>query len=264
MRMNFSKYHGTGNDFVLINGLEQEIPELAPALVARICDRHLGVGADGLIILRPDAGMADFRMDYYNSDGQIGSLCGNGGRSAVQFAFDQQIITEKNTRFTAFDGLHSAQIREDGLVNLKMAPSGNIQSLGENTWFTDTGSPHVVKLVSDPEKIQVETEGKKIRHAQPFQPGGTNVNFVSFRGREIQVRTFERGVEAETLSCGTGVVAAALVVGKVMEMNGGFFISTKGGKLEVTISPDGKDISLIGPALKVFEGELDLTGNWIL
>lgn len=264
MTINFSKYHGTGNDFVLINGFEQLIPELSQANIARICDRHLGVGADGLIILRPDTGMADFKMDYYNADGNLGSLCGNGGRCATMFAKAEGIVSAATVKFTAFDGLHTARFKDEHLVDLKMAPAGSIDSISTNDWVTDTGSPHVVRLVSDPNKVNVVEEGRKIRYSKIFEPGGTNVNFVSFRDREIQVRTYERGVEDETLSCGTGVVASALVVSKILARSGGFHIQTKGGKLEVNISPDGKDISLIGPAVKVFEGELNLEDVWAI
>jgi len=264
MTINFSKYHGTGNDFVLLNGFEQLIPELSQAVIARICDRHRGVGADGLIILRPDEGLADFKMDYYNADGNLGSMCGNGGRSAVQFAREVGIVSTSTMEFTAFDGLHSAAFRGDNLVELKMAPAGSIESISSKDWFTDTGSPHVVRLLPDTDKINVVEEGRKIRYSKFFEPGGTNVNFVSFRDREIQVRTYERGVENETLSCGTGVVASALVVSKILARHGEFHIQTKGGKLEVTISPDRKDISLIGPAVKVFEGEINLEGAWAI
>lgn len=264
MTINFSKYHGTGNDFVLLNGFEQLIPVLSQAIIARICDRHLGVGADGLIILRPDEGLADFRMEYYNADGNSGSMCGNGGRCAAMFANAERIVSGLTMEFNAFDGLHSAGFRGDSLVDLKMAPAGSIESVSPKDWFTDTGSPHVVRLVSDPEKINVVEEGRKIRYSKFFEPGGTNVNFVSFRDREIQVRTYERGVEDETLSCGTGVVASALVVSKILARDGGFHIQTKGGRLEVNISPDGKDISLIGPAVKVFDGELNLEGAWAI
>lgn len=262
MTITFHKYHGTGNDFIVINGFEQVIPELQPAQIARMCDRHLGIGADGLIILRPDKGLLDFGMDYFNADGHPGSMCGNGGRCAVQFARAEGIFHSVKTRFSAFDGEHWAQVRDQEQISLSMAPAGNISPISDKDWFTDTGSPHVVRLVSNPDKIDVFAEGRKIRQAEVFSPGGTNVNFVSFRNRDIYVRTYERGVENETLSCGTGVVASALVVGKILSLTGGFKIKTRGGNLEVNLSPDLHDITLTGPAIKVFEGELDLNGGW--
>lgn len=256
MMVNFSKYHGTGNDFILINGFHQELPELTPPLVAHWCHRHFGVGADGLIVLKPGSFQSDFHMDYYNADGNPGSMCGNGGRCAARFAADEGIVSHSDMRFSAFDGMHQARLGDQGLVELKMAPAGQIRSLSNTDWFTDTGSPHVVRLVSDPDSVPVFTEGRKIRYSPEFAPGGTNVNFVAFRDREIRVRTYERGVENETLSCGTGVVASALVVGRILGRNGSFRIQTPGGNLEVVISPDAKDISLTGPALKVFSGSL--------
>lgn len=258
----FYKYHGTGNDFILINAFHKGVPDFTKAEIERICDRRLGVGGDGFILLERDPDGKDFSMKYYNADGLPGSMCGNGGRCAVQFALDQGIITRAETVFSAFDGPHTAWIL-DGSIKLQMAPAGEIRKITEKSWFTDTGSPHHVEWVIYPWNMDVETEGAAIRHNARYQPGGTNVNFMSFLGNNLEVRTFERGVESETMSCGTGVVACALVVSEITEISGVFYVKTPGGDLEVEISEDRQQIFLTGPAVFVFQGNFNTALHWM-
>jgi diaminopimelate epimerase len=252
----FAKYHGTGNDFILFEAFTQTLPDFTSQEIQRLCDRHLGIGADGLMCIIPDAD-SDFRMLYFNADGMPGSLCGNGGRCAVRFAADCNIISEHKVRFSAYDGLHEA-IWDHESVTLKMAGDPHIVKKGTNQWFTDTGSPHHVEKVESVNEVDVFNTGTQIRNSDSYKPGGTNVNFISWDNNHIQMRTFERGVENETLSCGTGVVAAALVVANEEGINGLFDVHTPGGNLQVTISPDRKDIRLKGPALRVFQGSIDM------
>jgi diaminopimelate epimerase len=251
-----AKYHGTGNDFILFEAFTQTLPDFTSVQIQRLCDRHLGIGADGLMCIIPDEHV-DFRMLYFNADGMPGSLCGNGGRCAVRFAADGNIISEHKVLFSAYDGLHEA-LWDHESVTLKMAGNPLILKKGPNQWFTDTGSPHHVEKVDQVNEVDVFNKGIEIRNSQNYKPGGTNVNFISWNQNRIQMRTFERGVENETLSCGTGVVAAALVVASEEGINGQFDVHTPGGDLQVHISPDRKDLWLKGPAIRVFQGSIDL------
>ncbi len=252
MQIHFFKYQGTGNDFIMIDDRAQDFPRHNEALVAKMCQRRFGIGADGLILLRPHS-ETDFEMVYFNADGKEGSMCGNGGRCTVQFAHDLGIF-QTHTKFMAVDGLHEAYL-ENGLVALKMGDVHGIEQHGKDA-FADTGSPHYLKFVENLEQHPVFEEGKKIRHS--FREGGTNVNFLKMQGDTLQVRTFERGVEDETWSCGTGVTAAALFTANI---NGPHAvpIQTKGGALQVRFErkADGQfeQIYLIGPAKRVFEGK---------
>ena len=241
------------------------IYHFTPEQIRVICDRKFGIGADGLMLIEshPDA---HFNLQYYNSDGSQ-SLCGNGSRAAVRMAAALGLVNGK-ARFEAFDGLHDAEILEDGVVRLKMNNVSVVKKLGEN-YFINTGSPHFVSFVSRVEKHPVFEEGRKIRYDSQFSPGGTNVNFVEIgAGNSIFVRTYERGVENETLSCGTGVTAAALAA-SLKGLTSPVSVKTLGGELRVefkTVSPavqaDGavlfEDIYLIGPAKMFFEGDLEL------
>ncbi len=255
--MTFHKYQGTGNDFVMIYDRTRTFPVADQALVARLCHRHFGIGADGLILLQTDPD-GTLRMVYFNADGAEGSMCGNGGRCFVRFAHDLGLITN-HVRFIAVDGPHEAQVQSDE-IRLRM---GDVAGMKHHTAFSflNTGSPHVVQFDDDVENLDVVAVGRPLRYSAPFSPGGTNVNFVqTMPDQSLFVRTYERGVEDETYSCGTGVTAAALVAHRQFGLTSPVAIRTLGGNLRVAFDshPDGSfdNIYLIGPAQRVFEGEL--------
>ncbi|MDC1396445.1 diaminopimelate epimerase, partial [Flavobacteriaceae bacterium] len=209
MIIKFQKYQGTGNDFIIIDNTDLSFPSENISLIKQLCDRKFGIGCDGLILINP-SDSSDYLMNYYNSDGNLGSMCGNGARCSVKFAQNINIIKNK-TVFTAFDGLHDALIYDDQ-ITLSMKPVNDIINYG-NDLFLDTGSPHYVQLVSDIENIDVFSQGRLIRNNSIFKNNGVNVNFVQVISKsEFSVRTYERGVENETLSCGTGVTAVALAM----------------------------------------------------
>ena len=256
MNLSFSKYQGTGNDFILIDNRSLTFPGDDRALVARLCNRHLGIGADGLILLEPDT-ECDFSMVYYNADGGEGSLCGNGGRCIVAFARDLGIISSSAV-FSASDGKHEATV-ENGNIRLKM---NDVSTIDEkpNHLFLDTGSPHHVQIVKDLDNMEVVTDGRRIRYGL-YGEKGSNINFVELKGNDIfSVRTYERGVENETLSCGTGVTAVALAMhylGHTIQEQ--VRIHTKGGTLEISFQAGEKgynEIYLSGPAEIVYKGEV--------
>lgn len=255
--MDFYKYQGTGNDFVLIDDRAGTFPHTSQALIERLCHRRFGIGADGLILLQNDTEY-DFRMVYFNADGAEGSMCGNGGRCIVRFAHDLGLF-ESETRFRAVDGEHVAVVCEEDIF-LKMSDVTGIQKRNGLT-FLDTGSPHVVQFVDDLESLDVVAEGRAIRYDAAF-PGGTNVNFAQvLDDHTVFVRTYERGVEDETYSCGTGVTAVALVAHQQLTMPDPVFIQTLGGNLRVSFNPSDIDdqfssIYLIGPAKRVFAGSI--------
>lgn len=256
MKLNFHKYQGTGNDFVIVDNRRDIFPKNDTKLVAWLCDRRFGVGADGLLLLETDK-MSDFRMVYFNADGKPGSMCGNGGRCLVAFAHSLGLVGE-TTEFVAVDGPHRATVL-DGEVALKM---GDVETIHHknNHSFLDTGSPHHVQLVKDLEGMDVEREGRKLRYGLYGQKG-SNINFVeALTDGSFQVRTYERGVEAETLSCGTGVTAVALALHSLGRTKAGeVTIRTKGGGLSVRFEEDrGRyvQVYLRGPAKEVFKGEI--------
>jgi diaminopimelate epimerase len=257
MEISFYKYQGTGNDFIMIDDRADCFPDKDLTLIQRLCERRFGIGADGLILIRETKDY-DFEMVYFNADGSQ-SMCGNGARCAVAFARLLGII-DKKANFLAIDGGHQAVI-SDEWIELEMRPVLSISDAGQD-YFVNTGSPHHVRFVENLDQYPVFEEGKKIRYSQDYVPKGTNVNFVTpLANDSIQVRTYERGVENETLSCGTGVTACALVYGyqhQLQEVK----IQTPGGNLKVrfTQSPDGsfQDIWLIGPAKQVFEGRIEV------
>jgi len=255
MLLEFYKYQGTGNDFVMIDDRHHTFDDQDLPLVSKICDRRFGVGADGLILIR-DHKDYDFEMIYFNADGSQ-SMCGNGARCAVAFANHLQII-KNTTRFLAIDGPHTAEIL-DGQVRLGMSDVKGIAEDREE-YFVNTGSPHHIKFVHGLDKYPVVEEGSKIRYSAKYSPKGTNVNFVEkINDHTIKVRTYERGVEDETLSCGTGVTACALVFGMATEQNT-IRIETLGGVLTVTFKTGAHnkftEVTLMGKATQVFKGEL--------
>jgi len=252
----FYKYQGTGNDFVLIDNRKKFFPKDNTEMVNSLCHRRFGIGADGLILLE-NSDRSDFHMVYYNSDGKTSTMCGNGGRCIVAFAKHLGIIKEA-TVFTAVDGLHTATIHNDE-VTLEMI---NVESIRQTKkyHFLDTGSPHHVQLVENLDNLDVVQEGAKIRYGI-YGASGSNVNFVAKLGEaHFKVRTYERGVEGETLSCGTGVTAVALAMHNAKIAKGNTIaITTEGGTLKVgfDICNEGYgNIKLIGPAKLVFKGEI--------
>jgi len=257
MKFHFYKYQGTGNDFVMIDDRQNQFDLTAQKLIEKICHRRFGIGADGLILLRNHPQYA-FEMVYFNSDGKLGSMCGNGGRCIVQFAIDLGVVNpEKPIVFLAPDGEHQA-VAEKGLIHLKMNDVTFIETTS-TYYFLNTGSPHHVEFVTDLEEINVVERGKRIRYSDTYyKRGGTNVNFAELAHKNtVAVRTYERGVEDETYSCGTGVTAVALTTA-FKGLESPVSVKTKGGDLKVSFekTTDGfRNIFLIGPALQVFEGE---------
>lgn len=258
MEIDFYKYQGTGNDFILIDG--RSLPGRAGVieLIPALCDRRFGIGSDGVIFIGNHE-EADFEMTFYNPDGSM-SFCGNGSRCAVSFAASHGLIEGKTTRFVSNDGSHNAEILNDERIALQMSEVKDWEMV-DNGIFLNTGSPHLVWFVEDLENFEVEEEGRRWRNNPRFAPGGgTNVNFVQRDEDRLRIRTYERGVEAETLSCGTGVTAAALAAALERDGNGNYFVSTEGGELEVSYQKQGdsfEEVYLIGPARAVFKGTFD-------
>ncbi|MBT8183310.1 MAG: diaminopimelate epimerase, partial [Eudoraea sp.] len=248
---------GTGNDFILIDNRHEVFLKSNTKLIAKLCDRRFGIGADGLILLENDRS-SDFRMIYYNADGKEGSMCGNGGRCIVAFAKYLGLI-ESEATFLATDGLHSASIT-DGTVQLHMTDVEEIREK-PNAIFLNTGSPHHVQLVPHLEHFDVVKEGAKLRYGL-YGENGSNINFVEQLDSEtFFVRTYERGVENETLSCGTGVTAVALAMhysGKTLKNE--IVVKTRGGDLTISFRKNGgnyNEVYLTGPAEQVYKGEFE-------
>ncbi len=259
MKIHFYKYHGTGNDFVIIDNRSGGV-ELNRDQIAFLCDRHFGIGADGLMLLEYEDGY-DFRMVYYNADGNESTMCGNGGRCITAFAQKQGVVKD-TAHFIAIDGPHDATLNQDGTIALGMQQVKDI-TFNEGHSILNTGSPHYVKWVEDINTVDVYAEGKAIRNEEHFQPKGINVNFVQVTDNgEINVRTYERGVEDETLSCGTGVTASAIATVKNKTGNFNTSINTPGGKLAVSFtkptSDSATDVVLTGPTQLVFEGDIEI------
>lgn len=256
MKITFYKYHGAGNDFVMIDDRTQNFP-IAPEIIAHLCHRRFGIGADGLILLQNDE-ETDFSMRYFNADGNESTMCGNGGRCIVAFARDLAIIQGKCT-FNAIDGVHEAEIYED-TVNLKMIDVSEI-SIEPHHYFLNTGSPHHVEYHEDIHALDVVKLGAHIRNAQAYAPQGTNVNFVQKIGDNyLFVRTYERGVEDETLACGTGATAAA-ITWMLQENTDTVKVKVLGGELSITAQKNNnsfENIWLKGPAVCAFQGEIVL------
>ncbi|MBX2899687.1 MAG: diaminopimelate epimerase [Cyclobacteriaceae bacterium] len=257
MKIPFKKYQATGNDFVLIDNRSNRYL-LTKAQIEKICNRRFGIGADGLMLIEEHATL-DFNLIYYNSDGSQ-SLCGNGSRAAVAMAATLGLINNK-TCFNAYDGPHQAELLPTGIVRLKMNPVDTLKKIG-NDYFVNTGSPHHIQFVAHADDVNVVEAGRKIRYSEAYAPAGVNVNFVELLAdNTIWVRTYERGVEDETYSCGTGVTAAALAASQHGYASP-VHIKVKGGELEVAFKTGQAgtfdEIYLIGPAKMVFEGALEL------
>jgi diaminopimelate epimerase len=257
--INFSKYQGTGNDFVVIDNRQKNI-ELSIEQVKLLCNRKFGIGADGLMLLQEKKSY-DFEMIYYNADGNIGSMCGNGGRCLTQFAFDCGIKKEKY-KFIASDGEHESFFADNRWIHLKMKDVDEIEN-HHGEYVLNTGSPHYVKTVNSINEFDVFKEGREIRYSKDFEENGINVNFVEQTDEDnIYVRTYERGVEDETLSCGTGVTASALVFYHNEVGFNRIEVETLGGKLAVefdkTIDDKFENIWLCGAATFVFNGTISL------
>ncbi len=257
MSITFYKYQGTGNDFIIIDNRQQIFPKNDTKLVEKLCDRRFGIGADGLILLENDND-SDFKMVYYNADGNESSMCGNGGRCIVAFAKYLGII-KNETSFNAIDGMHNASI-EEGLISLQMK---NVQKIDafDTYAFLDTGSPHHIQFENELQKLDVKTKGAAIRYGK-YGASGSNINFVKKENEDtFAVRTYERGVEDETFSCGTGVTAVAIAMHHLEKTSKDkIFLNTEGGVLRVTFTKQGdtyKDVFLIGPAVQVFKGEIE-------
>jgi len=262
MKITFYKYQGTGNDFILIDNRTGLFDSKNEQLVSFLCDRRFGIGADGLMLLE-DHDKYDFTMRYYNSDGKEATMCGNGGRCIAAFAVHTGVVkTPEHFKFMAVDGLHEAEYNYD-IVSLKMTEVGDIDTK-RNYTFLDTGSPHYVTFVNDNSGIDIVKEGSAVRYSDEFKPrGGTNVNFVQqIDDHTIKMRTYERGVEDETLSCGTGAVASAISTAIRQGYGDHFIVKIPGGELQVKFEMNDNghphNIWLIGPAKFVFKGEIEI------
>lgn len=260
MTLDFYKYQGTGNDFVMIDNRSLFFPKANVALIERLCDRRFGIGADGLILLENDAD-TDFKMVYYNADGNESSMCGNGGRCLVAFAKQLKMI-ENATTFIATDGMHHATVAPDGLVSLQMIDVNEIKITPEYA-FLNTGSPHHVQRVDDLKNYNIKEKGAAIRYGDLYGKAGSNVNFVSqINENTFAVRTYERGVEDETLACGTGVTAVAIAMNATgITTSNAIQLNVEGGKLEVSFEKSGNQyihIFLKGPAELVFKGQIEI------
>jgi diaminopimelate epimerase len=261
MKLSFYKYRGAGNDFILVDNRDSAFNHQIPALVKTLCDRRFGIGADGLMCLENEAGF-DFKMVYYNADGQPSSMCGNGGRCIVAFAKFLKVINFE-TNFLAVDGPHYAKISENGdWVSLQMIDVETFKMDGD-AFVINTGSPHYIKFDGDVAEKNVFEEGRKIRYNDTYKAEGININFVEPQTNHLFVRTYERGVEDETYACGTGVTAVALA--NAIKNNQTGLIETPikvlGGELNIRFNYDGNkftNIFLEGPAKLVFEGEVEI------
>ena len=259
MKIKFSKYNGAGNDFIVIDDRKNNIDN-NPSLIEKLCNRNFGIGGDGLILIK-ESKSTDFEILHYTSDGNLGSLCGNGSRCAISFAYKNKMIGKK-TRFDAFDGIHNAEIINDNLVKMEMKINSDIIENEYGTWL-DTGSPHLVIEKDNTDELDVNLLASSIRYNEYYKKEGVNVNFIEKVSNEtFKIRTYERGVENETLACGTGSTASAICMnylGKTQSNN--ITMKCRGGDLKVEfISNDNlfSNISITGPAKFVFEGQIDI------
>jgi len=260
MQIEFYKYQGTGNDFVMIDNRLDFFPKNNIKLIERLCDRRFGIGADGLILLENDS-ETDFKMVYYNSDGNQSSMCGNGGRCLVAFA-NQLGVIENKTTFIATDGLHHASVGDDAIISLQMIDVDEIK-INDSYTFLNTGSPHHVQIVEDLEHYNVKDNGAAIRYGELYGKKGSNVNFVKkINDSEFSLRTYERGVEDETLACGTGATAVAIAMNAIGQTDKtSINLNVEGGKLVVSFDKTGNhftNVFLTGPAKFVFKGTIEI------
>ncbi len=245
----------------MIDGRDKHFVVPSKKQINTLCNRQFGIGADGLIIVRKSR-KADFEMLYYNADGNIGSMCGNGGRCAIAFAQYLGMIKNK-THFMAYDGLHEGEVLKNGVICLKLNDVKDIKKIGNN-FELNTGSPHYVTFTKQVKELDVFKEGKKIRYHKRYAKQGINVNFVEINKQKLMVRTYERGVENETLSCGTGVTASAISYALLQKDKQKYKINvlTGGGQLSVRFSTNNhkefNQIYLIGQAKQVFQGEINI------
>lgn len=259
MGLAFTKWQGTGNDFILVDDRAGAFPDKDAALVQRLCDRHFGIGSDGIVLLRGavDAATA-FHMEFLNPDGSR-SFCGNGSRCA--FAAWSALTGVREVRFTTIDGVHTGRWEgEEVAVSLPGDRSVRRATHGPEVDQVDTGSPHEIRWVDDVDAIDVPTEGRQHRYDPRHGSGGSNINWACARQGAMRLRTYERGVERETLSCGSGVVAAAIsALGRGL-VTAPVKVGTAGGFLRVHATPDAcggySDLWLIGPVARVFEGTM--------
>jgi diaminopimelate epimerase len=258
MEIRFSKYHGTGNDFIIIDKTNQPEIELSEKEIRFLCDRRFGIGADGLMIYSLLEGF-DFEMSYYNANGLESTMCGNGGRCMADF-WRKKGNHGNSVRFKGIDGEHIAYFTSENTIQLGMKDINKV-IFSESGYTMDTGSPHLVTFINDIENLNVHAEGKKLRYSKEFAPDGINVNFVELKENRIYIRTYERGVEDETLSCGTGSVAAAIATSmKTQSKSNSFDLVAPGGKLKVSFVKSDKntfsEIFLEGSASFVFAGTI--------
>lgn len=257
----FVKYQGTGNDFIIIDQRnEKYLDSSRKEIIQFLCDRRFGIGGDGLMLLE-NSKMAAFHMTYFNSDGRESSMCGNGGRCMAHFAHSLGLF-DKETVFSAVDGLHEVLVNEDN-VSLKMCDVGNVKTWDTLKFTLFTGSPHFVKLVKHI-PTDIKASGGAIRYSPPFKDEGINVNFVRYdhASNAAFIATYERGVEDETLSCGTGATAAALICGLQFDAVSPVRVHTKGGDLQISFNKVDNcffNIWLSGPATFVFEGQIHVS-----
>jgi diaminopimelate epimerase len=258
MQFDFHKYHGAGNDFIVMDDRAQLFPSQDKALIAKLCDRRFGIGSDGILLIQ-NSEEADLHIDFLNPDGSR-SFCGNGSRCGLRFAAHVGMIGSDCT-FMASDGMHEGRL-ENELVHIAMR---DVEGVEQNEFGTElyTGSPHLIRFVDDLDQVDVKMEGAAIRYNELYQKEGINVNFVSqMAPGTLAIRTYERGVEGETLACGTGVTAAALAKASQERIEREkFFVKAKGGVLSVRFEKVGngfKNIWLTGPAVKVYEGSVNL------
>lgn len=258
MQQEFYKYQGTGNDFVMIDNRQQFFDKNDTKRIAFLCDRRFGIGADGLILLE-NHDTLDFKMVYYNADGNESTMCGNGGRCLVAFAKQLGVISQEAV-FEAIDGNHHASIDDNGIVRLQMQDVNGVEKYANHV-FLNTGSPHHVQFEDRLEDFDIKSKGAKIRYGEPYNEAGSNVNFVKKINDQIfAVRTYERGVEDETLSCGTGVTAVALAMHALGETtNNSITLKVQGGELKVSFDFENgmyRNVWLIGPAKLVYKGTI--------
>ncbi len=261
MKINFYKYQGAGNDFVFLNNMKGEYDALTISQIQQLCNRRFGIGADGLIKIDKSDDW-DFSVDYYNSDGSK-SFCGNGARCAVRFV-NQEILKKDKYKFMAIDGVHEGQLI-GAMVSVQMNDLDEIEVVDDNTFILNTGSPHFIHFVKDVSNFDIYTFGQKIRFSEQYAEFGINVNAVQITGtNQLAIRTYERGVENETLACGTGITAASIAYAMKENRKGDLKVNVKaqGGDLSVSLHRTEENgfihVNLIGPAEFVYKGEVDV------